>query len=272
VTDDPTQCLDRIRIVLVDTSHPGNIGAVARAMKTMCLSQLVLVSPKLFPHADATARASGADDILASAQVVDSLDKALLGCQLVIGASARLRRLGWPQLGPAQSAMQAVSEAKQGHVAYVFGREDSGLSNEELERCHYLMHIDTNPEFSSLNLGSAVQLVCYEIQRHYCLILAETAPENRTNYANELVAQGKSQQENNAEHDVEEYANSEQMEHYYKHFESVLMDIGFLDPHHPRKMMRRLKRLFNRSRLSLVELNIMRGILSGIEKFKHKGG
>ena len=244
-------------------------------MKTMCLSRLVLVSPKLFPHADATARASGADDILANAQVVDSLDEALLDCQLVIGASARLRRLGWPQLDPAQSATQAVSEAKQGHVAYVFGREDSGLSNEELERCHFLMHIDTNPEFSSLNLGAAVQLICYEIQRQYSLSLSETKQENSINNVKELSVQGllqsKSQKEDGSERDVQEYANSEQLEHYYKHLESVLMDIGFLDPHHPRKMMRRLKRLFNRSRLSLVELNIMRGILSGIEKFKKKG-
>ncbi|MFV2056795.1 MAG: RNA methyltransferase [Thiohalomonadales bacterium] len=248
------QRLRRIKIVLVNTSHPGNIGAAARAMKTMSLTELILVSPRLFPHADATARASGADDLLASARVVNTLDEALQGCQLVIGASARLRRLGWPQLAPQQAASRVVLEVEQGDVALVFGREDAGLSNDELERCHFLMHIDTNPDFSSLNLAAAVQLVCYEIRRQFSANL----PLQRDHCAGDT------------EKDAEPYVNSEHMALFYRHLEAVLMDIGFLDPHHPRKMMRRLKRLFNRSRLTLVEHNIMRGILSGIEKFRKK--
>jgi len=255
VTKDSIQHLNRIRIVLVNTSHPGNIGAAARAMKTMCLSDLVLVSPKLFPHADATARASGADDILATAHTVKTLDEALTGCKLVIGASARLRRLGWPQLDPTQTASQVLSEVERGNVALVFGREDAGLSNDELERCHFLMHIDTNPAFSSLNLAAAVQLACYEIQRQF---------------RDKLELKQRDNCSRDPEVEVEQYVNSEQMALFYQHLEGMLMEIGFLDSHHPRKMMRRLKRLFNRSRLTLVELNIMRGILSGIEKFKIK--
>jgi len=250
--------LHNIRIVLVETSHPGNIGAVARAMKTMCLSRLVLVKPRFFPHADATARASGADDLLAQAHVVDSLDEALDGCQLVMGASARLRRLEWPQLDPTESAQQALAEAEQGEVAIVFGRELSGLSNEELERCHFLMHIATNPDFSSLNLGAAVQVVCYEVLRQAQQL------ELASNEASEIAVNTAAQYENEAE--LDRYATSEQFQFFYEHLEKVLTEIGFLDPKHPRKMMRRLKRLFNRTRMSLVEMNILRGILSGIEK------
>jgi len=250
--------LHNIRIVLVETSHPGNIGAAARAMKTMCLSRLVLVKPRFFPHADATARASGADDLLAQAHVVDSLDEALNGCQLVIGASARLRRLEWPQLDPTESAQQALTEAEQGEVALVFGRELSGLSNEELERCHFLMHIATNPDFSSLNLGAAVQVVCYEMLKQAQRLdsVNDGASENAMNRG----------AEDEVETEPDLYATSEQFQFFYEHLEKVLTDIGFLDPKHPRKMMRRLKRLFNRTRMSLVEMNIMRGILSGIEK------
>lgn len=251
------QRLERIRIVLVDTSHPGNIGSVARAMKTMCLKHLVLVTPAEFPHAHATARASGADDILAQAQVVDSLDDALKDCQLVIGASARLRRLEWPLLDPQQGARQALDDSRHGNVAIVFGREHAGLTNDELERCHFLLQIATDPEFSSLNLAAAVQVVCYEIFRQF--LSADVAqPEINTQAA----APDTDKDDLRGDH----YANAQQVQYFYEHLEAVLMNIGFLDPHHPRKMMRRLKRLFNRARLSVVELNILRGILSNVEK------
>ena len=142
-----------IRIILVETSHPGNIGAVARAMKNMCLEQLCLVTPRHYPDAEATARASGADDLLARARVFTSLDAALEGCRLVIGTSARERNVAWPVLSPRESARQLVDEAATGPVALVFGRERSGLSNEELDRCNFLVHIPTNAAYSSLNLG-----------------------------------------------------------------------------------------------------------------------
>ena len=157
--------LSRIRIVLIGTTHPGNIGAVARAMKNMCLEQLVLVAPKIYPSAEATARASGADDLLGSARVCDSLDQALAGCRLVVGTSARLRSVRWPQVDPRQCAERLLDElSADGEVAVLFGRESSGLSNTELDRCHYLVHIPANPDYASLNLAQAAQVIGYELR------------------------------------------------------------------------------------------------------------
>ena len=145
--------LSNIRIVLIGTTHPGNIGAVARAMKNMCLKQLVLVSPRIFPSAEATARASGADDLLANALVCGTLERAIEGCRLVVGASARLRTVEWPRLEPRACAEKLVAECRGGaDVALLFGRESSGLSNAELDRCHYLVHIPANPEFVNYSL------------------------------------------------------------------------------------------------------------------------
>ena len=235
--------LNRVRIVLVDTSHPGNIGAVARAMKNMCLSRLYLVQPRQFPHAEATARASGADDLLAAAVVCDSLPEALTGCGLVIGASARLRHLKIPQLDPRQCAERVVSEARQRDVAIIFGREHSGLTNEELALCHYLMHIPSNPDYSSLNIAAAVQVMTYELQMASC-VQGE-------------VASGE---------DAEPPASAEEMERFYSHLRETLVDIGFLNPDNPRVMMRRLRRLFNRARPNQVEMNILRGILTAAQR------
>ena len=151
-----------IRVVLVGTTHPGNIGAAARAMKNMCLEHLWLVQPKIFPHAEATARASGADDVLARARVVETLEEALQECVLVVGASARQRTIPWPELDPRACAAAVWNKATHGPVALVFGRENSGLSNAELERCHYLVHIPANPDYSSLNLAAVVQVLTYE--------------------------------------------------------------------------------------------------------------
>ncbi len=235
--------LNRVRIVLVDTSHPGNIGAAARAMKNMCLSRLYLVQPRQFPHAEATARASGADDLLAAAVVCDSLPEALAGCGLVIGASARLRHLKIPQLDPRQCAGRVIDEAQRMDVAIIFGREHSGLTNEELALCHYLMHIPSNPDYGSLNIAAAVQVMTYELQ------MASRAPG--------AVASGG---------DEEPPVAAEEMERFYSHLRETLVDIGFLNPDNPRVMMRRLRRLFNRARPNQVEMNILRGILTAAQK------
>ena len=232
-----------IRIVLVGTTHPGNIGAAARAMKNMYLSRLYLVDPQRFPDAEATSRASGADDVLAGASVCSSLEQALSGCSLVIGASARLRTIAWPQAGAREGARLAVDEARRGgEVALVFGREHSGLTNEELERCNYLMHIPANPEYSSLNLAAAVQVAAYEV------MMADASDD-----------QAPTEEE-------EPPATADELHHFYGHLERALVDIGFLDPANPRLLMRRLRRLFNRVRLEKTEVNILRGILTEAQK------
>ena len=159
----PHRLLEHVRFVLVETTHPGNVGAVARAMKTQGLSRLDLVRPRGFPSAEALARASGADDLLAAASVHDDLVSAISGCRLVIGASARLRAVEWPLMEPRECAAHLLAEARAGEVALVLGRESSGLTNEELARCHYVVRIPVNPRFSSLNLGAAAQVLAYEI-------------------------------------------------------------------------------------------------------------
>ncbi|NOX92619.1 MAG: tRNA (cytosine(32)/uridine(32)-2'-O)-methyltransferase TrmJ [Gammaproteobacteria bacterium] len=239
----------RVRVVLVDTSHAGNIGAAARAMKNMGLTRLYLVNPKQFPHADATARASGADDVLARVTVCTTLDEALVGCHLVMGASARLRNLSVPLLDPRQCAAKVLSEASGAGVecALVFGREHSGLTNDELGRCHHLVHIPTNPEYSSLNLAAAVQVLSYELRVATSSEQVEVAGEN-----------------------AEALASADDMERFYVHLQQTLETIGFLDPKNPRIMMQRLRRLFNRARPDEVEMNILRGILTAAQKAKHQ--
>jgi tRNA (cytidine32/uridine32-2'-O)-methyltransferase len=235
--------LDNIRFVLVGTTHPGNIGAAARAMKNMGLRSLALVSPKQFPCAEATARAAGADDLLAEARVCATLAEALQGCRLVVGSSARLRTLEWPQLDPRACASALLGEARLGPVALVFGRESSGLSNRELEPCHYLAHIPTNPGFSSLNLAASVQVFAYEIYQT-CL-------------AGEIRSSTKAP--------PAEVASAEAMEGFHRHLAQVLEDLGFSDPKQSKKLLRRLRRLFNRARPDWDELNILRGILSAAQ-------
>ncbi len=230
-----------IRIVLIDTSHPGNIGATARAMKTMSLERLYLVRPGHFPSAEATARASGADDLLAAAVVCDSLDEALAGCRLVVGTSDRQRNLPWPFLTPRQCAARLRAESHHGDVAIVFGREHSGMTNEELERCHALVTIPTNPGFSSLNLAAAVQVIAYELK-----LTEDDGPVH--------------------EEEARDLATADEMASFYDHLERTLTEIGFLDPNHPRMLMRRLRRLFNRAEPDRTELNILRGILSAVGK------
>lgn len=240
---------DKVRIVLVGTTHPGNIGATARAMKVMSQKQLYLVTPKTFPSAEASARATGADDILASAIVCDDLKEAVSDCDLVIGTTARTRSLPWPIVTPRECA-KTVAEKKYANVAIVFGRENSGLTNEELELCNLVLQIPANPEYSSLNLASAVQIVCYEIHS-----LANT--------------------EQNHKKDKTETAlvNQDKMELFYQHLEECLIDINYYDADNPKLLMHRMRRLFNRLQMEESEYNILRGILSRVQdKVKTKRG
>lgn len=230
-----------IRVVLVGTTHPGNIGAVARAMKNMGLVDLCLVEPRYFPHEEAVARASGADDVLENARVVDSLAEAIADCVYVVGASARTRTINWPCLDAKDAAARLVDESSHGNVAIVFGPEKAGLSNTDLDHCDTLLTIPANPDFSSLNLAMAVQVITYEIRA------AQT--EKRPEYEADAPL-----------------ATSEELEHFYAHLEQVATDIGFLDPDNPRHLMRRLRRLFIRARVDQNEVNILRGILTAIER------
>ena len=232
---------ENVRVVMVETTHPGNIGAAARAMKNMFLSRLYLVNPKVFPHAEATARASGADDVLARAKVCGSLEEAVAGCALVFGASARLRRIDWPTLDARACGEKAAAAARSGEeVALVFGRESAGLTNGEMDRCNYLVHIPSNPQYSSLNIAAAVQVFSYEV----AMGLGATVP-----------AQAQ-----------DERASAEEVNGFYRHLEQALVDIRFLDPDNPRQLMRRLKRLFNRAELDKTEVQILRGILTAAQK------
>jgi len=237
--------LENIRVVLLNTSHPGNIGAAARAMKTMGLTRLVLVNPKFFPSAEATARASGADDVLANATVCTDLGSALAGSKLVIGASARSRSIPCPVIGPVLCGERLFAESEHGEVAILFGCERSGLSNDEIDRCQFLVRIPSNPDYGSLNLAAAVQIICYEV----------------------LVAH-RAQMETDSVVSKAEYepAAADELERFYEHLERVLLQIGFLNPDNPRLLMRRLRRLYNRARPDENEVNILRGILSATEQ------
>ena len=231
--------LSNIKIVLVETSHPGNIGGVARAMKNMSVSQLRLVTPKIFPSADATARASGADDILATASVYPDLAAAVADCQIVIGASARPRTISWPEKTARECGEYCVKESDGKNIAIVFGRENSGLKNHELDLCHYLLRIPCNSGYSSLNLAAAVQVVCYEL----------------------FIATGEQHVSSIGDQDQEPLATAAQMELFYQHLQQTIADIGFLRPDKTKSMMRRLRRIFNRTQLDRKELDILRGIL-----------
>ncbi|QXH50660.1 tRNA (cytosine(32)/uridine(32)-2'-O)-methyltransferase TrmJ [Pseudomonas fakonensis] len=239
--------LQNIRVVLVNTSHPGNIGGAARAMKNMGLSRLVLVQPLDFPAADASARASGADDVLDGAVVVDSLEQALAGCSLAIGTSARERSIPWPLLDPRECAVKAVERAAVGEeIALVFGREHAGLTNDELQRCHFHVHIPSNPDFSSLNLAAAVQVLAYEVRMAWLAGQGEPSKVEKDNAC--------------------ELATLDEMERFYGHLEQTLVGIGFLDPEKPKHLMARLRRLYGRSSVERTEMSILRGILTETQK------
>jgi TrmH family RNA methyltransferase len=230
-----------IRIILLGTSHPGNIGAVARAMKNMGLHDLVLVEPWHFPHPDATARASGADDILESARVVETLEEAIGDCVYVAGASARSRSIGWPSLMPRECAVKLLQESAKGTVAVLFGPEKAGLTNEHLDRCNTLLTIPTDPAFGSLNLAMAVQIMTYELR--------VTAGGGNIPAADNEVP----------------LASGAELEYFFKHLEQVLTDSGFLNPDNPRLLMRRLRRLYVRAEPDKNEINILRGMLTALD-------
>lgn len=237
---------DRIRVVLVNTTHPGNIGAAARALKNMGLSRLYLVAPKDFPAERAVWRAANALDVLEAAVVVDTLEEAIGDCGLVVGTSARERRIPWPLLDPRECGERVWRESAEHDVAMVFGREDRGLTNEELQQCTFHVHIPANPEYSSLNLGAAVQVLTYEV-RMASLADAEGRIPPLSQW------------------DVPP-ARAADLEMYFRHLEEALVDIGFHDPDNPRQTMPRLRRLYGRIRLDEMELSILRGVLTAVQR------
>ncbi len=236
--------LSQIHIVLVETTHPGNIGAVARAMKAMGLGHLTLVRPRVFPHADATARASGADDLLAAARMVSSVNEAVADCRLVVGTSNRQRSLEMPVAGPRDMARALACGERPLPAAILFGPEHSGLSNEQLDRCHVQVTIPTVPDFPSLNLAAAVQVMTYE------LFLAYLEREGAVDFPRQR----------------RESVTAGEMERFYAHLERVLVAVEFLDPAQPRQLMRRLRRLYHRAQPDAIEMNILRGILTAVER------
>lgn len=238
------KALDSIRIVLVGTTHPGNIGSAARAMKAMGLSRLYLVTPKHFPDQKAHELASGATDVLEQAVVTEALTEALQGCHQVFATSARFRKIALENMTPAQCAAQVAACSVATEVAIVFGREHAGLTNEELLHCHYHIHIPSNPVYNSLNLAQAVQIIAYELR---CRWLANQ---------DLMQAQEKS----------DRLATLDEVEGFYAHLHTVLVAIGFLKPSNPKRLFQRLRRLFNRSKLEALEVNILRGILSQIQR------
>ena len=227
--------------MLVETTHPGNIGAVARAMKNMNMYNLRLVAPKLFPNADATSRASGADDVLAKAMVCQTLQEAIADCQLVIGASARGRTISWPELTPRACAEKVLIHEPGNNVAIVFGRENSGLKNHELDLCHFLLRIPCNSEYSSLNIAAAVQVVCYEL-----FVTSGIPAQNKIRVGDK---------------GIDPLATATQMESFYAHLAEALTDIGFMHPAKSKSIMRRLRRIYNRVQMDSKEVDILRGIL-----------
>lgn len=228
------------------TSHPGNIGAVARAMKNMCMSDLYLVTPKIFPSADATSRASGADDILASAVLCDTLEEAIADCEIVIGASARSRTISVPDESPRVCAERLAVEAQDKKIAILFGRENSGLKNHELDLCQTLLSIPSNAAYSSLNIAAAVQVVCYEL----LVASGQTAVKPKKREA--------------------PLATSVQMESFFEHLYQALDEIGFINPEKSTSIMRRLRRVYHRATLDTKELDILRGILKKSTAVLHK--
>lgn len=245
--------LDNIRVVMINTSHPGNIGAAARVMKNMGLSRLYLVNPKQFPNYEATAMASGADDLLTKATVCSSFEEALTGCHLVLGTTARERKLQHDFIDGREAGALSIKEAEEREVALVFGRERTGLTNEEVGLCHKLINIPTNPDYQSLNVASAVQIVTYEVMMSLYAQNESTTQENK--------------QEVSQEESIE-YASSDNMERFYQHLQETLVDIDFLRLKQSPQLMPKLRNIYNRIRLKQEELNILRGILNKTQQLK----
>lgn len=234
--------LNQIQIILVETSHSGNIGSTARAMKTMGMNHLRLVSPKQPIDEQAIALAAGAKDVLDNAQIYETFDDAIADCQLVIGTSARLRHLQNSLIEPRKCGEIAMQRAEQGKVAIVFGRERVGLTNEELLKCHYHLHFPTNPDYGSLNLAMAVQLACYEIRMAWLDL-----------------------QNNPQITPLADYPSAEALEHFFQHTEQLYKKLGFI---RNEAVMLKLRRLYQRAELETNELNLLRGMLTAVEKYQ----
>ena len=235
--------LNSVKVVLVGTTHPGNIGATARAMKNMGILDLALVEPKEFPSDVATFRSKAAKDILEKASVHTSLEEAISECELVVGTSARGRTVPWPVLNPRAAAEEMHKSSLNGKVAIVFGREDRGLTNEELGLCNFHVHIPSDPEYSSLNLSQAVQILAYEIRLSYL-----------------------QDRHVNKEYWDVELANNEQTERLINHMDELMQEVDFYDVENPRKLLVRVRRFFKRSKIDVMEANIFRGLFATIQK------
>ena len=236
----------KIRMVLVNTTHPGNIGGAARAMKNMGLLELYLVQPKEYPAPRAVWRAAGAGDVLANAKVVDSVDQAIEGCGLVVGTSARGRRIPWPLMNPRECGKKMWAEASMHDVALLFGREDRGLTNSELHKCNYHVNIPSNPDYSSLNLATAVQVLAYEI-RMASLVDADDVLSRTEEWDQPL-------------------ATSDELELFHDHLARTMAGLNFYDPDNPKQLITRMRRLFNRSRMDKMEVSMLRGLLSAADR------
>ncbi|ENM3848960.1 tRNA (cytosine(32)/uridine(32)-2'-O)-methyltransferase TrmJ [Vibrio cholerae] len=236
--------LERVKVVLVGTTHSGNIGSAARAMKVMGLSQMVLVDPQCQVDAQAIALAAGASEIALNAQIYPTLEAAVADCGLVVGTSARSRTLEWPMLEPRECGEKLISEANQHSVAMVFGRERTGLTNDELQLCHYHVCVPANPEYSSLNLAMAVQLLSYEVRMAY-LTLQQSLQSSTLQ---------------------EEYPRHQELERFYAHLEQVIMQTEFISAQQPGQVMNKLRRMFTRARPETQEINILRGILTSVQR------
>jgi tRNA (cytidine32/uridine32-2'-O)-methyltransferase len=263
--------LESIKVVLVEPSHPGNIGAVARSMKTMGLNNLVLVRPKKFPHCEASRRAAGADSVLQAATVVDDLSTAIEGCTLVLGTSVRDREVAWPTVDPRQAAEKILTHLEslfdgqsvtaspnQVQAAVLFGRESSGLSNKELDRCQAQIRISANSEYSSLNLASAVQIISYELRMRSLQIDASKVLPMAINEAAENREQ--------SPFDLRQASASlAQREGHLAQLQKTLIDIEFVKTNPPKMLMRKLTRLYSKAELTIEEIQILRGILSAVQ-------
>ena len=238
----------KIRMVLVNTTHPGNIGGAARAIKNMGLTELYLVQPREYPAPRAVWRAAGARDILTNVKIVESLDEAIVGCGLVVGTSARERRIPWPLINPRECGEKIWGEAARHDVALLFGREDRGLTNSELQKCHYHVHIPSNPDYSSLNLATAVQVLAYEVRM------------------------ASLQDENGLLPSMDEWdqplATADELELFHQHLAETMATLKFYDPDNPKQLLTRMRRLFNRTRMDKMEVSMLRGLLTAAGRKK----
>ncbi|EZQ10936.1 MULTISPECIES: RNA methyltransferase [unclassified Acinetobacter] len=249
--------LSHVRIVMVNTTLPANIGSALRAMKTMGLSKLVLVAPKTYPHPDIDALAAGATDLIDQIQIVETLEEAIADCHLVFGTSARSRTIPWPLLDArpaADKSMQAVIKEQQ-EIAVIFGREDRGLTNEELAMANYHVTIPVNTDYGVLNVAQAIQIICYEMRMATTALMEQVEdPQAVMKVTDE-----------DSMHWDEPLVTHQQMEQFYPHFEKMLHEIEFLDPENPRLLPLRLRRLFGRIQLDRMEYHLLRGIFSRVQ-------